>query len=278
MWLNKSIHFGIIILAVSILNCAFSRRASFLSAENFSCDQLTALALIGSDNEIIKKNVVGSSSVEIDAEIKISFASHLKMFNIGFSDYTDSLKNSLIKEKIKFAIDKSSDEINEFHKNKEQPFLNLKIDPIIIESTKSVDSDYLIFYKLSGFYQSTGSKILMMTSGIDQIFLDLFIVEKNSGNIVWFSSKKGSLNPEKQNHIDAIIQSMLLELILKRSFEPEYLTCDKSNYLSIFLKNKSRIFGRIIKFEGLTCVIKDSSGNQHHVLFDDIDYMRRGNI
>ena len=74
-----------------------------------------------------------------------------------------------------------------------------------------------------------------------------------------------------------MIRSTLLELFLKRNFDPEYLTLDRSTYLSIYLKDKNRIFGRLVQFEGLTSIIEDTNNNRHRVLFDDINFIRRGN-
>ena len=103
MRFNKERHPGLLFILMIILSCAHTQHSSFRSSEDFDSDQLKSLTLIGCDYKISKENIIGFSSVDIDKQVKLSLANHLRMFNINFSDYTDSLNTDpLIREKINY--------------------------------------------------------------------------------------------------------------------------------------------------------------------------------
>ncbi len=277
---NFKMHTFVVLLSISLmhLHCAHTSTTFYKSISNFDSNQITSISLIECSNVVSKKNIFGHSYLNINEKLINSLLNQFEIFNIELTDETHKIpKDELYIEKIHSGIDSCINEILEKNYKDGQLYITTSINQEVKNLSNYVSNRYMLFCRVLARTQSTGNKIINLDFDGDFFMMYTGIIDSYSGNVIWFCIKISLLNSTKEENIDAMVRSTLLELKIKRNFDPDKLLFNKERSVTIYMLDKKKIYGDLISFEGEYFVVKDFNGNTRTVAFKDVSSLRYGN-
>jgi hypothetical protein len=275
--MNKTVFSALIV--IFYFSCA--PIPSTISSVDYNLDQIELLSILHQKYFVYTHRALGLPIENMDAEITLFektnwfMVEYLNKYNISLT----SIPDSILTRKENVLIDDNFNKLVSIIGQKRRTnsnYIENKFGIPLSRFGKFGNSPYLVLLRLSGWNSTKTSKTLDFISGTssiqNNILLHFAIVEAESSKLLWYCQKSGALDPENPEHINAVVKSLIFNLIYNIDVSPESFAFDYKtiNPVSVYTHDKRKINGEITSFDVFDFTLVDDNNTSHNMSLKDV--------
>lgn len=170
--------------------------------------------------------------------------------------------------------------------------IRVPIPEALVELTEEANTPHVMLVRTAGWSATTGERVgiaaaavaatllipggvVIPTGSMQGMGLEIVLIDAEEGAVAWYGQQYTDLDPTRDDHIDALVTSLLLQLYTGEHIPAADLTGWPTNvHMSAFLHGGSRVSGYLDGREGLDVHIRQRDGEIETVCLTTVRSIR----